>query len=68
MKVARKKSTLEQLEDAMEMIQKSSCDIELKLAGLKFIITILEEEEEFGQGRQIATAESEFAIRLAFFH
>ncbi|XP_013920443.1 PREDICTED: cullin-7-like [Thamnophis sirtalis] len=62
-KVARKKSTLEQLEDAMEMIQKSSCDIELKLAGLKFIITILEEEEESGQGRQIATAESEFAIR-----
>uniref|UniRef100_A0A8C5R9V0 Cullin 7 n=1 Tax=Laticauda laticaudata TaxID=8630 RepID=A0A8C5R9V0_LATLA len=62
-KVARKKSTVEQLEDAMEMIQKSSCDIELKMAGLKFIIAILEEEEESGQRRQIAIAESEFAIR-----
>ncbi|KAG8123156.1 hypothetical protein E2320_018681, partial [Naja naja] len=62
-KVARKKSTVEQLEDAMEMIQKSSCDIELKMAGLKFIIAILEEEEESAQRRQIAIAESEFAIR-----
>ncbi|XP_025018754.1 cullin-9-like isoform X2 [Python bivittatus] len=63
MKVARKKSTLEQLEDAMEMIQKSSCDLELQMAGLKFITEILEEEEEPGQGKQIATAECEFAIR-----
>ncbi|ETE66321.1 Cullin-9, partial [Ophiophagus hannah] len=62
-KVARKKSTVEQLEDTMEMIQKSNCDIELKMAGLKFIIAILEEEEESGQRRQIAIAESEFAIR-----
>ncbi|XP_063158524.1 cullin-9-like isoform X2 [Candoia aspera] len=61
-KVAGKRSTLEQLEGAMEMIQKSSCDIELQMAGLKFITKILEEEEP-GQGKQIATAECEFAIR-----
>lgn len=45
-KVAGKKSTLEQLADAMELIQKSYSDIELQMAGLRFITRILEKDQE----------------------
>ncbi|XP_053169139.1 cullin-9-like isoform X3 [Hemicordylus capensis] len=68
-KMAGKKSRLEQLADAMEMIQKSSCDIELQMAGLRFITKILEEEEEEEEPGQewkekkVARVEGELALR-----
>ncbi|KAJ6666989.1 hypothetical protein lerEdw1_018991 [Lerista edwardsae] len=63
-KLAGKKCVLEQLADAMEMIQKSGGDIELQMAGLQFITKILEEEP--GQERrdkQATKAEGGSAVR-----
>ncbi|XP_042302555.1 cullin-7-like isoform X2 [Sceloporus undulatus] len=63
-KVAGKKSSLEQLADAMEMIQKSSNDMELQMAGLKFIAKLLEEEPgREWQEKQVLKSESEISIR-----
>ncbi|XP_062980015.1 cullin-9-like [Elgaria multicarinata webbii] len=63
-KVAGKKSTLEQLADAMEMVQKSSGDMELQMAGLRFITKVLEEEpERERQERHVLKAEEELALR-----
>ncbi|XP_044284123.1 cullin-9-like isoform X1 [Varanus komodoensis] len=62
--VARKKTTLEQLVYAMEMIQKSGEDTELQMAGLRFIIKILEEKPECKQQeKHVMKAEDELDIR-----
>ncbi|KAH0622789.1 hypothetical protein JD844_025460 [Phrynosoma platyrhinos] len=67
-KVAGKKSSLEQLADAMEMIQKSSNDMELQMAGLKFIAKLLEEEPgREWQEKQVLKSESELTIRSVVF-
>ncbi|XP_060103999.1 cullin-7 [Heteronotia binoei] len=60
-KMGGKKSTLEQLAEVVEVIQKSSCGVLLKVAGLRFITEILEEEP--GQQKQLIKAENELAIR-----
>ncbi|XP_061481451.1 cullin-7 isoform X2 [Rhineura floridana] len=62
-KLAGKESTLEQLAEALEMIQKSSGDTERQMAGLRFIANILEKEP--GQERQEKQVKvgSELAIR-----
>nr|XP_056709368.1 cullin-7 [Euleptes europaea] len=60
-KVAGKKSALEQLAEVMEVIQKPSCGVLLQMASLRFITDILEEEP--GQQKQLVKAEDELAIR-----
>ncbi|XP_008103129.2 cullin-9 isoform X1 [Anolis carolinensis] len=63
-KMVGKKSSLEQLADAMEMIQKSSNDMEFQMAGLKFITKILEEKPgQEQQEKQLLKPESELSIR-----
>nr|XP_060610432.1 cullin-9-like [Anolis sagrei ordinatus] len=63
-KMVGKKSSLEQLADAMEMIQKSNNDVELQMAGLKFIAKILEEKPgQEQQEKQPLKPESELSIR-----
>lgn len=68
MKVAGKKCVLEQVADALEMIHKSSGDIELQMAGLQFITKTL--EEELGQERpniQATKTEGKLTIRSVLF-
>ncbi|KAJ7341193.1 hypothetical protein JRQ81_005019 [Phrynocephalus forsythii] len=60
-KVAGKKSLLEQLADATVKIQKSYSDTELQMAGLRFITRILETDHE--EERGAASAEEEPTIR-----
>ncbi|XP_054840275.1 cullin-7 isoform X2 [Eublepharis macularius] len=60
-KVAGKKSTLEQLAEVVEVIQESGCGMVLQMAGLRFITKIMEEEP--GQQRQLIRAEDELTIR-----
>lgn len=59
--MAGKKSPLEQLAEVIEVIQKSSCDVMLQMAGLRFITEVLEEEP--GHHKQFIRAEDELAIR-----
>lgn len=59
--MAGKRSTLEQLAEVMEVIQKSSCGVLLQMAGLRFISEILEEEP--GQQKMLIKAEDELTIR-----
>ncbi|XP_059576354.1 cullin-7 isoform X4 [Alligator mississippiensis] len=56
-----KKSSLEKIADALEMIQRSSSEVELQVAGLRFIIKTL--EEELGQERHLIKIESGLTIR-----
>ncbi|XP_025047893.1 cullin-9-like isoform X5 [Alligator sinensis] len=56
-----KKSSLEKIADALEMIQRSSSEVELQVAGLRFIIKTL--EEELGRERHLIKIESGLTIR-----
>uniref|UniRef100_A0A8C5S4V1 Cullin-9 n=1 Tax=Laticauda laticaudata TaxID=8630 RepID=A0A8C5S4V1_LATLA len=60
-KVSGKRNSLEKLADIVDTIQKSSSEVALQVAGLRFIIKILEDEP--GQERQIIKVESGPSIR-----
>ncbi|XP_070788437.1 cullin-9-like [Pituophis catenifer annectens] len=60
-KVSGKRNSLEKLADIVDIIQKSSSEVALQVAGLRFIIKILEDEP--GQERQIIKVESGPSIR-----
>lgn len=60
-----KRNSLEKLADIVDIIQKSSSEVALQVAGLRFIIKILEDEP--GQERQIIKVESGPSIRSVFF-
>ncbi|KAM3854465.1 cullin-9-like [Vipera latastei] len=60
-KVSAKRNSLEKLADIVDVIQKSSSEVALQVAGLRFIIKIL--EDETGQERQIIKVESGPSIR-----
>ncbi|XP_039180415.1 cullin-9-like [Crotalus tigris] len=60
-KVSGKRNSLEKLADVVDIIQKSSSEVALQVAGLRFIIKILEDEP--GQERQIIKVESGPSIR-----
>lgn len=62
MKVTGKRSSLEKLADVVEVIQKSSSEVAMQMAGLRFITKILEEEP--GQERQILKVDGGPTIRL----
>nr|XP_034967035.1 cullin-9-like isoform X2 [Zootoca vivipara] len=63
-KLVGKKSTIEQLSNALEMIQKPSCDAEQQMAGLRFAISILEEElERERQEKHVVRMECEVSRR-----
>uniref|UniRef100_A0A8C5S4L7 Cullin-9 n=1 Tax=Laticauda laticaudata TaxID=8630 RepID=A0A8C5S4L7_LATLA len=55
-KVSGKRNSLEKLADIVDTIQKSSSEVALQVAGLRFIIKILEDEP--GQERQIIKVEN----------
>ncbi|XP_059576337.1 cullin-9 isoform X3 [Alligator mississippiensis] len=61
MKGSGKKSSLEKIADALEMIQRSSSEVELQVAGLRFIIKTLEEEP--GRERQLIKVEGGLTVR-----
>ncbi|XP_077192738.1 cullin-9-like isoform X2 [Paroedura picta] len=60
-KMAGKKSTLEQLAEVMEAIRAATSGVLLQTAGLRFITEVLEEEPR--QQKPLFRAEEEFALR-----
>uniref|UniRef100_A0A670K5K4 Cullin 7 n=1 Tax=Podarcis muralis TaxID=64176 RepID=A0A670K5K4_PODMU len=61
LKVTGKRNSLEKLTDVVDIIQKSSSEVALQMAGLRFITKILEDEP--GQERQVIKVDSGPSVR-----
>nr|XP_034967052.1 cullin-9-like [Zootoca vivipara] len=61
LKVTGKRNSLEKLADVVDVIQKSSSEVALQMAGLRFITKILEDEP--GQERQVIKVDSGPSVR-----
>ncbi|KAL8185246.1 UNVERIFIED_CONTAM: hypothetical protein K2H54_043762, partial [Gekko kuhli] len=60
-KLTGKRSSLEKIADIGDIIQKSSSEVGLQMAGLRFITKLLEEEP--GQARQVIKADGGLTVR-----
>lgn len=60
-----KRNSLEKLTDVVDIIQKSSSEVALQMAGLRFITKILEDEP--GQERQVIKVDSGPSVRSVPF-
>lgn len=61
MKLTGKRSSLEKIADIGDIIQKSSSEVGLQMAGLGFITKLLEEEP--GHARQVIKADGGLTVR-----